>query len=217
MVSAEEPEALRAQVASPGDLRALLERLRQRAEPVLTRMPPVPAVKAMLSSDGQQRLDQRRRLPGSVIPPIVLWEDRLRIPMPRSGLRRERGRRPARDDARPEFASLLGIEGGHTIVNSLGALRAYYDLGVRYMTLTHFHPNDCADAATASVRHHGLSRFGEDLVRKIDPPPATREWRCRDRGLRAVLHLGAGAEMERGMDCSSHQPNGGQPGAAHHP
>ena len=46
------------------------------------------------------------------------------------------------------IASLLGIEGGHAIENSLGALRDYYRLGVRYMTLTHFNGNDWADSAT---------------------------------------------------------------------
>lgn len=74
----------------------------------------------------------------------------------------ERERRAGR------IASLLGIEGGHTIHNSLGALRAYYDLGVRYMTLTHFHGHDWADAATDSVRHGGLSRFGEEVVREMN-------------------------------------------------
>ena len=54
------------------------------------------------------------------------------------------------------IASLMGIEGGHTIANSLGSLRAYYDLGVRYMTLTHFNTNDWADSATDDVRHEGL-------------------------------------------------------------
>ena len=46
-----------------------------------------------------------------------------------------------------KIASLLGIEGGHAIENSLGALRAYYDLGVRYMTLTHNVTLDWADSA----------------------------------------------------------------------
>jgi membrane dipeptidase len=73
-----------------------------------------------------------------------------------------------RELARGRIASLLGIEGGHTIANSLGALRAYYDLGVRYMTLTHFHTNDWADAATDSARHHGLTRFGREVVREMN-------------------------------------------------
>lgn len=66
------------------------------------------------------------------------------------------------------IASLLGIEGGHTIVNSLGALRSYYDLGVRYMTLTHFNGNDWADSATDTVRHEGLTAFGKEVVREMN-------------------------------------------------
>lgn len=67
-----------------------------------------------------------------------------------------------------KIASLLGIEGGHTIANSLGALRSYYELGVRYMTLTHFHGNDWADSATDDPRHDGLSAFGEEVVREMN-------------------------------------------------
>jgi len=66
------------------------------------------------------------------------------------------------------IASLIGIEGGHTIVNSLGALRSYYDLGVRYMTLTHFHGNDWADSATDQARHEGLTEFGREVVREMN-------------------------------------------------
>jgi membrane dipeptidase len=67
------------------------------------------------------------------------------------------------------IASLLGMEGGHGIENSLGALRAYYDLGVRYMTLTHNTHTDWADSATeVPARHHGLSRFGEEVVREMN-------------------------------------------------
>ncbi len=73
-----------------------------------------------------------------------------------------------RQMARGRIASLLGIEGGHTIANSLGALRAYYVLGVRYMTLTHFHTNDWADAATDSSRHNGLTPFGREVVREMN-------------------------------------------------
>jgi len=67
-----------------------------------------------------------------------------------------------------KIASLLGMEGGHTIVNSLGALRSYYDLGVRYMTLTHFHSHDWADSATDSPRHEGLTPFGREVVREMN-------------------------------------------------
>jgi len=66
------------------------------------------------------------------------------------------------------IASLLGIEGGHAIENSLGALRDYYRLGVRYMTLTHFNGNDWADSATEAARHGGLSKFGVEVVREMN-------------------------------------------------
>lgn len=67
-----------------------------------------------------------------------------------------------------KIASLLGMEGGHPIVNSLGALRSYYDLGVRYMTLTHFHSNDWADSATDDARHEGITEFGREVIREMN-------------------------------------------------
>ena len=66
------------------------------------------------------------------------------------------------------IASLLGIEGGHVIANSLGALRSYYALGVRYMTLTHFHSHDWADSATGEARHEGITEFGREVVREMN-------------------------------------------------
>jgi membrane dipeptidase len=67
------------------------------------------------------------------------------------------------------IASLLGMEGGHAIENSLGALRAYYDLGVRYMTLTHNTHTDWADsAAETPPAHQGLTAFGEEVVREMN-------------------------------------------------
>ncbi|HEX6740007.1 MAG TPA: dipeptidase [Vicinamibacteria bacterium] len=65
-------------------------------------------------------------------------------------------------------ASLLGMEGGHVLENSLGALRAYYDLGVRYLTLTHNINLDWADCAAEPARHGGLTRFGEEVVREMN-------------------------------------------------
>ncbi|MBK7594417.1 MAG: dipeptidase [Gemmatimonadetes bacterium] len=65
-------------------------------------------------------------------------------------------------------ASLLGMEGGHAIENSLGALRMYYALGVRYMTLTHNVTLDWADAATGLPTHGGLTDFGRDVVREMN-------------------------------------------------
>jgi membrane dipeptidase len=67
-----------------------------------------------------------------------------------------------------KVASLLGMEGGHAIENSLGALRSYYDLGARYMTLTHNVTLDWADAALDSVRHNGLTEFGREVVREMN-------------------------------------------------
>jgi membrane dipeptidase len=66
------------------------------------------------------------------------------------------------------IASLIGIEGGHAIENSLGMLRQYYALGVRYMTLTHGSTIPWADASTDSARHGGLTRFGEEVVREMN-------------------------------------------------
>jgi membrane dipeptidase len=66
------------------------------------------------------------------------------------------------------IASLIGMEGGHAIENSLGALRAYYDLGARYMTLTHGVTLDWADAAGDAPRHGGLTKFGEEVVREMN-------------------------------------------------
>lgn len=65
-------------------------------------------------------------------------------------------------------ASLLGAEGGHTLVNSLGTLRAYHALGVRYLTLTHNVHTDWADCAVLPPRHGGLTSFGEEVVREMN-------------------------------------------------
>ncbi len=67
-----------------------------------------------------------------------------------------------------KIGSLLGLEGGHAIENSLGTLRAYYDLGARYMTLTHNVTLDWADAAADSARHGGLTAFGKEVVREMN-------------------------------------------------
>ncbi len=73
-----------------------------------------------------------------------------------------------RNFKRRRLASLLGMEGGHAIENSLGALRSYYDLGARYMTLTHNVTLDWADAALDSARNNGLSEFGREVVREMN-------------------------------------------------
>jgi membrane dipeptidase len=66
------------------------------------------------------------------------------------------------------IASLMGMEGGHSIENSLGALRAYYDLGVRYMTLTHNVNLDWADSHAMPAVHGGLTPFGEQVVLEMN-------------------------------------------------
>jgi membrane dipeptidase len=71
------------------------------------------------------------------------------------------------------FCVMMGIEGGHSIENSLGLLRDYYRLGVRYMTLTWSNTNDWADSSgdieDKTVTHHnGLTPFGKDVVREMN-------------------------------------------------
>jgi membrane dipeptidase len=66
------------------------------------------------------------------------------------------------------IASVLGMEGGHAIENSLGALRAYYDLGARYLTLTHGSNIDWADSGTDDPVHGGLTEFGKEVVREMN-------------------------------------------------
>jgi membrane dipeptidase len=67
-----------------------------------------------------------------------------------------------------KIASLIGIEGGVAIENDLAQLRAFYRLGARYMTLTHNTTLDWADAAIDVPRSHGLSPFGERVVREMN-------------------------------------------------
>lgn len=67
-----------------------------------------------------------------------------------------------------KIAAFLGIEGGHAIENSLAALRNFYRLGVRYMTLTHNNTNEWADACCDESRHNGLSEFGREVVREMN-------------------------------------------------
>lgn len=66
------------------------------------------------------------------------------------------------------IASLIGIEGGHQIDDSLAVLRQLYALGARYMTLTHTLDNDWADAATDAPRHRGLTPFGRAVVHEMN-------------------------------------------------
>lgn len=65
-------------------------------------------------------------------------------------------------------ASLIGVEGGHSIAGSLAVLRVLYQLGARYMTLTHNENTAWADSATDTPVLHGLSAFGEDVVGEMN-------------------------------------------------
>ena len=67
-----------------------------------------------------------------------------------------------------KIASLIGMEGGHSINNSLAVLRMTFQLGARYMTLTHTKNTDWADAAGDETKHHGLTPFGEAVVREMN-------------------------------------------------
>jgi membrane dipeptidase len=67
-----------------------------------------------------------------------------------------------------KIASLIGIEGGHQINDSLAVLREMYDAGARYMTLTHTTNTDWADSATDAPAHHGLTPFGMEVVREMN-------------------------------------------------
>jgi membrane dipeptidase len=66
------------------------------------------------------------------------------------------------------IASLIGVEGGHQINDSLPVLRAYYDAGARYLTLTHSSNTAWADSATDVPLHHGLTPFGKEVVREMN-------------------------------------------------
>ncbi len=67
-----------------------------------------------------------------------------------------------------KIASLIGMEGGHSIANSLAVLRQFYDLGARYMTITHSRTLDWADAASDNPEHDGLSKFGEEVIQEMN-------------------------------------------------
>lgn len=67
-----------------------------------------------------------------------------------------------------KIACLIGIEGGHSIDNSLAVLRNYYRLGVRYMTLTHSESLDWADSCSDAPKANGLTPFGEDVVLEMN-------------------------------------------------
>ncbi len=70
--------------------------------------------------------------------------------------------------AEGKIASLIGMEGGHSINNSLAVLRMFHELGARYMTITHGRTLDWADAAGDDPQHDGLNEFGEEVIREMN-------------------------------------------------
>ena len=67
-----------------------------------------------------------------------------------------------------KVASMIGLEGGHSINSSLQALRAFYRQGARYMTVTHSSNTPWADSATDEPQNDGLSEFGEQVIREMN-------------------------------------------------
>ena len=90
------------------------------------------------------------------------------------------------------IASLLGMEGGHCIDDSLGALRSFHTLGARYLTLTHFRNTRWADSATDDPGVGGLSAFGREVVRE-----------CNRLGMIADLSHVADSTMHATLDVST--------------
>ncbi|MEO8276609.1 MAG: dipeptidase [Thermoanaerobaculia bacterium] len=82
-------------------------------------------------------------------------------------IHREAGQAPETGKS-GHIAALLGVEGGHMIENSAASLRIFYELGARYMTLTHWDTIDWADAATDRAEHDGLTELGEKFVGEMN-------------------------------------------------
>jgi len=73
-----------------------------------------------------------------------------------------------RAHAQGKIAALMGVEGGHMIGNDIRLVRIFADLGVRYMTLSHFYNDEWADSSTDKPAHNGLTDFGKDIIREMN-------------------------------------------------
>ena len=73
-----------------------------------------------------------------------------------------------RAQAEGKIAALMGVEGGHMIGNDIRIVRIFGDLGVRYMTLSHFYNDEWADSSTDKPAHNGLTDYGKDIVREMN-------------------------------------------------
>jgi len=67
-----------------------------------------------------------------------------------------------------KIAALMGVEGGHMIGNDIRMVRVFGDLGVRYMTLSHFYNDEWADSSTDKPAHNGLTDYGKEIVREMN-------------------------------------------------
>jgi membrane dipeptidase len=67
-----------------------------------------------------------------------------------------------------KIAALIGVEGGHMIGNDIRVVRVFGDLGVRYMTLSHFYNDEWADSSTDKPAHNGLTDYGKEIVREMN-------------------------------------------------
>lgn len=88
------------------------------------------------------------------------YPDQLEMALTVSDIRRIHGQ--------GRVASLIGVEGGHSIDNSMAVLRALFSMGARYMTLTHWENVDWCDAATEAPEHGGLTEFGRAVVGEMN-------------------------------------------------
>ncbi len=90
-----------------------------------------------------------------------------------------------------KIASLIGMEGGHAIENSIAKLRRLHEMGAKYMTLTHSDTLDWADACSDEPKSHGLSEFGREVVREMNRmgmlviSRMSRQRRCTRHSIRA--------------------------------
>jgi membrane dipeptidase len=73
-----------------------------------------------------------------------------------------------RAHAQGKIAALIGVEGGHMIGNDIRMVRIFGDLGVRYMTLSHFYNDEWADSSTDKPAHNGLTDYGKEIVREMN-------------------------------------------------
>jgi len=73
-----------------------------------------------------------------------------------------------RAHAQGKIAALMGVEGGHMLGNDIRMVRIFGDLGVRYMTLSHFYNDEWADSSTDKPAHNGLTDYGKDIVREMN-------------------------------------------------